>query len=112
MKYFYTKSTFYNSVITPIVTGLIFIFIFLLFFIIWGFYAPIDSASISEGNIIFKNNVKKVFCHGESLYINKILVKDGDFVRKGEPLIIFDSTKIKSDLQKVLWQLRYSILVD
>ena len=95
----------------PIKFGLVVIAIALGFFGVWSGFAPLDSASIAEGYIKLSEN-KKTIQHYEGGIVDKILVKDGDEVKKGQVLVILNEAKTKSDLERILWQLRYDIIVD
>jgi HlyD family type I secretion membrane fusion protein len=100
-----------NQIKYPIKFGLLAVAITLGFFGIWSALAPLDSASIAEGHVILSEYRKQIF-HLEGGIIDKILVKDGDKVKKGQSLIILNDARSKSELEKVLWQLRYAIIVD
>ena len=91
--------------------GTLFVFILMVLFLLWAILAPLDSASVIEGNIIL-SNYKKTLQHYEGGMIEKILIKDGDYVSKGQILIILNRVKISSELQKILWQLRYGYIID
>ncbi|WPX96680.1 HlyD family type I secretion periplasmic adaptor subunit [Candidatus Bandiella euplotis] len=95
----------------PIKFGLISVAVALGFFGVWSGLAPLDSASIAEGFIILSENRKKIQ-HLEGGIVDQILVKDGDQVKKGQPLIVFNQFRSKADLEQVLWQLRHAIIVD
>ncbi len=95
----------------PIKFGLIAVAITLGFFGVWSGFAPLDSASIAEGYVVLSDHRKQIF-HESGGVIEKILIKDGDEVQKGQPLIIFNEARTKSDLERILWQLRYAIIVD
>ena len=96
---------------TPIKFGLVAVAVALGFFGIWSGFAPLDSASIAEGFIKLSAN-RKAIQHYEGGIIEKILVKDGDEVKKGQKLVILNEARTKSDLERILWQLRYDIVVD
>ena len=95
----------------PIKCGLVAIGVTFGFFGIWSGLAPLDSASIAEGYIIVSDHKKEIFHEGGSV-VEKILVKDGDEVKKDQPLIVLNKYKAKAELDSVLWQLRYTIVTD
>ena len=72
-----------NQIKYPIKFGLLAVAITLGFFGIWSALAPLDSASIAEGHVILSDHRKQIF-HLEGGIIDKILVKDGDKVKKGQ----------------------------
>ena len=96
---------------TPIKFGLVAIAVAVGFFGIWSGFAPLDSSSIAEGFVKLSAN-RKTIQHHEGGIVDKILVKDGDEVKKGQVLVILNEAKTKSDLERTLWQLRYDIIVD
>jgi len=100
-----------NQIKYPIKFGLLAVAITLGFFGIWSALAPLDSASIAEGHVILSDHRKQIY-HLEGGVVDKILVKDGDKVEKGQSLIVLNEARTKSELEKVLWQLRYAIIVD
>jgi HlyD family secretion protein len=81
----------------PIKVGIIFIYIFVFVFFLWGFLAKIDSASVSQGNVILDSN-QKIIQHLEGGIIEKIFVKEGDFVKKGQALIALNKISADSNL--------------
>lgn len=95
----------------PIKFGLLAVAITLVFFGIWSGLAPLDSASIAEGHVILSGHRKEIY-HLEGGIIDQILVKDGDVVNKGQTLLLLNDAKTKSELERVLWQLRYAVIVD
>ena len=94
----------------PIRFGLIAVAVTLGFFGIWSAFAPLDSASIAEGYVVLSDHKKQIFHEGG--IVEKILIKDGDEVKKGQPLIVLSEYKAKAELDSVLWQLRHCIVVD
>lgn len=100
-----------NQIKYPIKFGMVAVAVTFGFFVVWSGLAPLDSASIAEGFIILSENRKEIQ-HLEGGIVDKILVKDGDEVKKGQPLIVFNELKSKADLDSVLWQLQYAIVAD
>ncbi|MCK5356081.1 MAG: HlyD family type I secretion periplasmic adaptor subunit, partial [Methyloprofundus sp.] len=58
-------------------------------FFIWGITAPINGAVITSGVIKIDFN-RKIIQHLEGGIIKEINVREGSFVKKGEPLIILE----------------------
>lgn len=90
-----------NMVEPSIGKGLGIVLGFILFFFIWGGFAPLDSAVIAHGTIVPSGNLK-IVQHLHGGIIEKILVKDGDVVRKGQELIILSKTQAKARLQQLM----------
>ena len=93
----------------PIKFGLIAVAVTLGFFGVWSGFAPLDSASIAEGYVVLSDHRKQIFHEGGGV-VEKILIKDGDEVKKGQPLIVLNEYKAKAELESVLWQLRHTIV--
>ena len=62
----------------------------ILISIIWSCFARIDIISTSQGQIVPIGNTKVIQSHIDAT-INKIYIKEGDFVKKGDILIDLDS---------------------
>jgi HlyD family type I secretion membrane fusion protein len=62
---------------------------------LWSVTAPIDSAAVATGSVILDSN-KKTVQHLEGGIIDKIFVREGQFVKKGEPLVRLDETTAKA----------------
>jgi epimerase transport system membrane fusion protein len=78
--------------------GFAVIFITFVVFGGWSFLAPLSSAALAPGVIVVKSN-KKTVQHFEGGIIEKVLVKDGDIVQKGDILLTLDSTQVKAKIQ-------------
>ncbi len=98
-----------NDVVTsaksPIMFGTYIIIIFVIFGLIWSATAPLDSAAVASGTVI-SNSQRKSLNHQEGGIIKAIYVKVGETVKRGDPLLEFDSTRIKSEYASVLNQYR------
>lgn len=75
------------------------------FFVLWGSFARLDSATVAPGFVVLGDNYK-IIQHLEGGVIDKILVKDGDIVEPDQPLIILNETAAKTKQQMILSQLR------
>lgn len=61
---------------------------------VWAFWAPLHAAVHAQGEVIFQNK-RQAVQHQEGGVIRKILVKDGDTVKAGQPLIVLEDDQIK-----------------
>lgn len=84
----------------PILWGLAITFIFFGAFIIWGSTADLESASIAKGTVTVSSGNKFVQ-HLEGGIIKDILVKNGDIVQLGQPLIALDETITGSSMTHI-----------
>ena len=64
----------------------------------WMAMAPLATSVVASGQLSADVN-KKTVQHLEGGIVKQILVKEGDYVKKGQPLIILDDTQIKSTLK-------------
>lgn len=65
---------------------------------VWAFFAPMDSSALATGVVVVKS-YRKTVQHLDGGIVAKILVKDGDLVKEGQPLIILDDAQIKAQLE-------------
>ncbi|AWD32879.1 Putative AprE family type I secretion periplasmic adaptor subunit [Candidatus Fokinia solitaria] len=84
---------------------------FFVIFILWAGFAPIDSAVIARGVLVLENNRKSIQ-HLEGGVIKTIFVKDGDIVKKGDPIIQLEGASVVSDMQATLSTLRFHIATE
>ena len=77
--------------------GAIIVFLTFGVFGAWAFLAPLDSSALATGVVEVKSH-RKTVQHLDGGIVAKILVKDGDFVHEGDPLLILDDTQIKAQL--------------
>ena len=78
--------------------------VFLVGFGVWAVQAPLESAAIAGGVIEAKSS-RKTIQHLEGGIVGRILVKDGDEVGAGQPLMRLDDTKARTTLQSLQGQL-------
>ncbi len=64
----------------------------------WTFLAPLDSSAVATGVVVVKSH-RKTVQHLDGGIVAKILAKDGDVVKEGDPLLILDDTQIKAQMQ-------------
>jgi len=81
----------------PHTLGLLTIGLIFGLFGLWAVFVQIDTTVQAGGKIISKGYTKQVV-HPRGGLVKKILVKEGDYVEEGEPLIELDSTSVESDL--------------
>ena len=67
---------------------------------VWAYYAKMDTGVPLAGKVVVEAN-KKVIQHLEGGIVEKIYVKDGNFVRKGDKLIKFSDTKARATLNSI-----------
>jgi len=72
---------------------------------IWSTTAPLESAAIAIGSVEAETS-RKVVQHLEGGIVARILVKDGDVVTAGQPLIQLDDTRARATAQALQGQLR------
>ena len=80
-----------------------------MLFIIVIFMAPISSAIVSNGSLSYDNN-KKNIQHFEGGIVEKLLVKNGDEVKKNQEIIRLSSIKNITDKKIIQWKLLSMIL--
>ncbi|MCG7394902.1 HlyD family type I secretion periplasmic adaptor subunit [Microvirga sp. ACRRW] len=81
------------------------IIVFIGGFGVWSVSAPLESAAIAAGSVEVETS-RKTVQHLEGGIVSRILVKDGDAVRAGQPLIELDDTKARASAQALVGQLR------
>jgi HlyD family secretion protein len=79
--------------------------IFIGGFGIWSVTAPLESAAIAPGSVEAETS-RKTVQHLEGGIVARILVKDGDAVTTGQPLIQLDDTRSRATAQALQGQLR------
>ncbi len=67
--------------------------LFVLAFAIWSWAAPLNSAAIASGFLEAEGGGRRTVQHLEGGIVRQFLVKEGQEVRAGEPLILFDATQ-------------------
>ena len=75
------------------ITGLIIVLI------IWGNYAYIDELTRGDGKVIPSNKIQKVQ-YLDGGIISEILVKDGEHVKIGQPLLKIDITRVQASYEE------------
>jgi epimerase transport system membrane fusion protein len=75
--------------------------IFFLVFGVFGFwagFAPLDGAALASG-VVTVESYKKVIQHLEGGIVGEILVRNGDVVAAGDPLLVLDDTQSLAQLE-------------
>ncbi|MBL4665889.1 MAG: biotin/lipoyl-binding protein, partial [Sneathiella sp.] len=94
------KGTDDMGVSRPIVVGLIVIALFFGGLGGWAALAPLGSAAIASG-VVSVEGSRKTVQHFEGGIVAEILVKDGDLVEKGQPLIRLERTQAEASLKLI-----------
>jgi epimerase transport system membrane fusion protein len=89
-----------TSMESPKRAGLILFFLVFGVFGIWAAVAPLDSAAHAPGTVAVRS-YKKIVQHLEGGIVSEIRAQNGDFVNKGDPLLILDDTQPLSQLEIV-----------
>lgn len=84
----------------PITIGVIILVLFFGGFIGWAAFAPLGSAAIASGVVGVEGNTKTIQ-HLEGGIVDEILVKDGDFVTKGQILLTLQETQAQASLKLI-----------
>jgi multidrug efflux pump subunit AcrA (membrane-fusion protein) len=80
----------------PIVAGMVILLVAVVGFGIWAATAPLSSAVVAPGTIIFEGKRKSVQ-HLEGGIVGEILAKDGDRVQVGVVLVRLDPTRAQAN---------------
>jgi len=83
--------------------GLIVLGLLVGIFGVWGALAPLSSALPASGKVSVASS-NRIIQHLEGGIVKEILVKDGDSVKAGTPLITLDDTQANAQLQIILAQ--------
>ncbi|MBU0824074.1 MAG: HlyD family type I secretion periplasmic adaptor subunit [Alphaproteobacteria bacterium] len=73
--------------------ALVSIGVFVLVFAVWSWAAPLNSAAIASGFLEAEGGGRRTVQHLEGGIVRQFLVKEGQAVRAGEPLVLFDATQ-------------------
>lgn len=80
---------------TPIImVGVSVLALFFGGFALWAYFAPLHAAVHAQGEVVFQGK-RQAVQHLEGGIVKQILVKDGDQVKAGQPLIILEDEQVK-----------------
>ncbi|MFZ4854787.1 MAG: HlyD family type I secretion periplasmic adaptor subunit [Desulfuromonadaceae bacterium] len=74
--------------------GLAVLAMFFASVVLWMVFVPLKTVIMSQGEVVFKNK-RQAVQHLEGGIVKSILVKDGDMVQAGQPLIELESKQIQ-----------------
>ncbi|MGB0990611.1 MAG: biotin/lipoyl-binding protein [Halarcobacter sp.] len=98
----FVYSSYSNANETPSkVANLTFIFIisFFTLVILWAAFAEVDELARGNGKVIPSDKIQRVQSLDGGI-ISEILVKDGESVKKGTPLMKIDTTRFQASLEE------------
>jgi len=72
---------------------------FLVIFLIWAYFAPIEQSVVGEGKVIPASQVKMIQSVDGGI-IKEIFVREGDVVKKNQILVQLDTTRNSSDYEQ------------
>jgi HlyD family type I secretion membrane fusion protein len=90
-----------NGIRRPTVAGLAIVAVWVLGFALWAAMAPLDGAVVASGSFVATGQNKQVQ-HFEGGIIRDILVREGDLVQAGQPLVRLDDTPAKAKLRRLV----------
>ena len=82
----------------PLICGTVIIATFAGVFGVWAALAPLAGGAVASG-VISPEGSKRTIQHLEGGILAAILVRDGDVVAKGQPLVVFEDVKARSRVQ-------------
>lgn len=88
----------------PLFAGAAVMAVFVVGFGLWASFAPLQSAAVASG-VVAVESYRKTVQHLEGGIIDQILVKDGDYVTEGQPLMRLDGTRARTTYAAVQGQL-------
>ncbi|MBF0357063.1 MAG: HlyD family type I secretion periplasmic adaptor subunit [Magnetococcales bacterium] len=66
----------------------------------WAYWGTLDVVSLTQGEVIPSSQVKQVQ-HLEGGIVRVIMVKEGDVVKKGQPLVELESVSTGADVEEI-----------
>jgi HlyD family type I secretion membrane fusion protein len=82
------------SSLPAIMAGLLVLALFFAAVVLWNLYVPLKNVINVPGEVAFKNKRQPVQ-HLEGGIVKKIMVRDGDLVKAGQPLIVLASSQVQ-----------------
>ena len=92
-----------RSIRRPVRVGLLFVVVFLVAFVGWGSLVPLAGGAVAPG-IISPDGDRKTVQHLEGGIISKLLVRDGDIVAPGQPLVVLEGVVAKATFDMLVAQ--------
>jgi len=90
-------------------TIMMLIIITIVFFALWTYFGQIDIVVTTRGTVI-ADGENKLLQPLDTGIVSKILIKEGDYVHKGQPMMEIDPSTTAPELQSTNENLRYSRL--
>jgi len=87
----------YSDPMRPAVWGAGALMAFAALFILWGYVAPLSSAAIAEGSLQVQAQRQSVQ-HPYGGVVSRLLVTEGQYVERGQPLLELDGTEARAKL--------------
>ena len=87
-----------------IVVGGAIIFVFFFCLGIWLCIAPLASAAVASG-VVSPDSSRRAIQHLEGGIVRQVLVRDGDYVKAGQPLMLLDDTSARAQFLTMQVQL-------
>jgi len=88
--------------------GLIITVFMFLIIVVWGILVKVDTFIVAPGKVVIKS-YKKPIEYRKVSTVSKLFVREGDYVRKGDPLVELENIDYSTDLS-VLNRQYYSLL--
>lgn len=84
--------------------GMVIVFVTFGVFGSWAAFAPLEGAALAPG-VVTVQSYRKTVQHLEGGIVKELLVRDGDQVTAGQPLLVMDDTQVKAELEMIKGQL-------
>ncbi|WP_144967231.1 HlyD family type I secretion periplasmic adaptor subunit [Pseudomonas sp. DE0010] len=84
--------------------GLTIVFVTFGIFGSWAAFAPLSNAVHGSG-VVTVQNYRKTVQHLEGGIVKELLARDGDLVKKGDPLIVLDESQLSAEYESTRNQL-------
>lgn len=78
--------------------GILIVFLIFVLFGGWAAFAPLDGAAYAPG-VVTVQSYRKTVQHLEGGIVKELHARDGDFVKKGDPVIVLDDAQLRSEYE-------------